>query len=190
MKKSKINSNTLLLLITVVLFIVMYGAGCVVYASKGFTRVQTFLNILINNAGARIIRKHFENSKPKTGQKPLSETKNGYQKQMEIVSNSPANAVISAKDETIKLLKEQLKAKDDQLANMQKLMDQNQQLLLHTQEENKHLLALNTPDKDNKVQSVHDGEYHEAPKAADKDNEQQDQTVRSNEEKKPWWKLW
>ena len=51
MKKSKINSNTLLLLITVVLFIVMYGAGCVVYASKGFTRVQTFLNILINNAG-------------------------------------------------------------------------------------------------------------------------------------------
>ncbi|MDM8332531.1 DUF536 domain-containing protein [Limosilactobacillus pontis] len=146
--------------------------------------------ILINNAGARIIRKHFENSKPKTEQKPLSETKNGYQKQPETVSNSPENTVISAKDETIKLLKEQLKAKDDQLANMQKLMDQNQQLLLHTQEENKHLLALNTPDKDNKVQSVHDGEYHEAPKTADKDSEPQEQTDRSNEEKKPWWKLW
>lgn len=51
MKKRKMSSNTLLLLITVVLFIVMYGAGCAVYAGKGFTRVQTFCNILINNAG-------------------------------------------------------------------------------------------------------------------------------------------
>ena len=51
MKKMKINSNTVLLLITIVLFIVMYGMGCVVYADKGFTRLQTFLNILINNAG-------------------------------------------------------------------------------------------------------------------------------------------
>lgn len=51
MKKSKINSNSLLLIITVVLFVVMYLAGCIVYASKGFTHLQTFLNILINNAG-------------------------------------------------------------------------------------------------------------------------------------------
>ena len=51
MKKKKINSNTLLLLITIVLFFVMYAAGCIVYADKGFTRFQTFLNILINNAG-------------------------------------------------------------------------------------------------------------------------------------------
>lgn len=51
MKKTKINGNSLLLLITVVLFVVMYGAGCIVYADKGFARVQTFLNILINNAG-------------------------------------------------------------------------------------------------------------------------------------------
>ena len=47
----KMNSNTLLLVITVVLFAVMYAAGCVVYASKGFTHAQTFLNILNNNAG-------------------------------------------------------------------------------------------------------------------------------------------
>ena len=39
----KMNSNTLLLVITVVLFAVMYAAGCVVYASKGFTHAQTFL---------------------------------------------------------------------------------------------------------------------------------------------------
>ena len=51
MKKKKINSNTLLLIITIVLFVVMYAAGCIVYAGKGFTHLQTFLNVLINNAG-------------------------------------------------------------------------------------------------------------------------------------------
>ena len=45
------NNNNLLLLITVILFVVMYTGGCIVYAGKGFTRLQTFLNILINNAG-------------------------------------------------------------------------------------------------------------------------------------------
>ena len=55
MKKKKINSNNLLLLITIVLFFVMYAAGCIVYADKGFTRFQTFLNILINNAGISYI---------------------------------------------------------------------------------------------------------------------------------------
>ncbi len=47
----KINGNTLLLLITIGLFIVMYIAGCAVYSQKGFTHLQTFLNILINNSG-------------------------------------------------------------------------------------------------------------------------------------------
>ena len=51
MKAKKINSNTLLLLITIALFFVMYIAGCVIYADKGFTHLQTFLNVLINNAG-------------------------------------------------------------------------------------------------------------------------------------------
>ena len=58
MKKKKINSNNLLLLITIVLFFVMYAAGCIVYADKGFTRFQTFLNILINNAGLICITYH------------------------------------------------------------------------------------------------------------------------------------
>ncbi len=51
MKKIKISSNNILLLITVALFVAMYGAGCIVYGSKGFTHLQTFLNVLINNAG-------------------------------------------------------------------------------------------------------------------------------------------
>ena len=45
------NSNTILLLITIALFVVMYAIGCVIYGAKGFTHFQTFLNILINNAG-------------------------------------------------------------------------------------------------------------------------------------------
>ena len=34
-----------------VIFFVMYAVGCVIYSNKGFTHLQTFLNILINNAG-------------------------------------------------------------------------------------------------------------------------------------------
>ena len=51
MKKVKIQSSNVLLIITIILFIVMYGAGCIVYGNKGFAHLQTFLNILINNAG-------------------------------------------------------------------------------------------------------------------------------------------
>jgi len=51
MKKSKINNNNLLLIITIVLFVALYSAGCIIYGNKGFTHLQTFLNILINNAG-------------------------------------------------------------------------------------------------------------------------------------------
>lgn len=49
--KKKMSSNTVLLIITICLFFVMYAAGCIIYSSKGFTHLQTFLNILINNAG-------------------------------------------------------------------------------------------------------------------------------------------
>ena len=51
MKKMKINSNSILLIITIILFAVMYFAGCIIFKDKGFTHFQTFLNILINNAG-------------------------------------------------------------------------------------------------------------------------------------------
>ncbi len=51
MKTKKLNSNTILLLITIALFVVMYAIGCVIYGGKGFAHFQTFLNILINNAG-------------------------------------------------------------------------------------------------------------------------------------------
>lgn len=50
-REKKMNSNTVLLLITIVLFIVLYAGGCIVYADKGFTNFQTFLNLFRSNAG-------------------------------------------------------------------------------------------------------------------------------------------
>ena len=50
-RRKQMNSNTVLLFITIILFVVLYAIGCIIYADKGFTHVQTFLNVLINNAG-------------------------------------------------------------------------------------------------------------------------------------------
>ena len=51
MKKRSVNSHTILLMITVLLFIALYGAGSLMYGDEGFTKLQTFLDILRNNAG-------------------------------------------------------------------------------------------------------------------------------------------
>ncbi len=53
--KKKLDSNSVLIIITICLFIFMYAAGCLVYADKGFGNLQTFLNVLINNAGLVVI---------------------------------------------------------------------------------------------------------------------------------------
>lgn len=50
-QKKNINSNMILLMMTIGLFVIMYVAGCIIYADKGFARVQNFLDILKNNAG-------------------------------------------------------------------------------------------------------------------------------------------
>lgn len=50
-ERKQINGNTLLLIITIVLFVILYAGGYMVYGSKGFVNLQTFLNILISNAG-------------------------------------------------------------------------------------------------------------------------------------------
>ncbi len=47
----KLDSNTVLVFITIALFFFMYAVGCVMYQNKGFGNFQTFLNVLINNAG-------------------------------------------------------------------------------------------------------------------------------------------
>ena len=145
---------------------------------KRYTTV-TGNRILINESGAKVIRDHFGNHK--------TETKDSSQKQT--VSSNDDNKVLKAKNETIALLKAQLKAKDDQIANMQKLMDQNQQLLLNTQSENKHLLALTHDGKTDESQ-VQDGEYKET----ETDRKQETETTENSSnasnsnDSKPWWK--
>ena len=50
-ERKQMNSNTMLLVITIVLFVVLYAGGCIAYADKGFTNLQTFLNLFRTNAG-------------------------------------------------------------------------------------------------------------------------------------------
>ncbi|MCI7018467.1 MAG: sugar ABC transporter permease YjfF [Clostridiales bacterium] len=54
-RKPKVGGNTVMLMITIVLFFLLYGAGCVMYADKEFGRLQNFLNVMINNAGLIIV---------------------------------------------------------------------------------------------------------------------------------------
>ncbi|MDK2807682.1 MAG: galactofuranose transport system permease protein [Clostridiales bacterium] len=51
LKKRNFDSNTFLLMITIVLFVIMYAIGMVVFADKNFGKLQVFLNLFINNAG-------------------------------------------------------------------------------------------------------------------------------------------
>ena len=43
-EKKKLNQNSFLLLVTIVLFFVMYAIGCVVFNAQGFAKTQNFLN--------------------------------------------------------------------------------------------------------------------------------------------------
>ena len=54
-RKPKVGGNTVMLMITIVLFFLLYGAGCVMYADKEFGILQNFLNVMINNAGLIIV---------------------------------------------------------------------------------------------------------------------------------------
>lgn len=53
--RKKINGNTFLLMITIVLFVVMYVAGMIIFGDKGFAKPQMFLNLFISNAGLLVI---------------------------------------------------------------------------------------------------------------------------------------
>ena len=54
-KIGKINGNTYLLMITILLFVVMYVAGMIVFEDRGFAKPQMFLNLFISNAGLLVI---------------------------------------------------------------------------------------------------------------------------------------
>lgn len=54
-EKFNLSGTAFLLIITIVLFIIMYTAGMVVFADKGFAKPQMFLNLFISNAGLIVI---------------------------------------------------------------------------------------------------------------------------------------
>ena len=54
-QKKKLSGTGFLLLVTIVLFFVMYAAGMVVFADKGFAKPQMFLNLFVSNAGLLVI---------------------------------------------------------------------------------------------------------------------------------------
>ena len=53
--KKQLNQTSFLLLITIVLFFVMYPVGCILFKDQGFARTQNFLNLFISNAGLIVI---------------------------------------------------------------------------------------------------------------------------------------
>ena len=42
-------------MVTIVLFIVMYVIGCILFSDQGFAKTQNFLNLFISNAGLIVI---------------------------------------------------------------------------------------------------------------------------------------
>lgn len=150
--------------------------------------------LLVDNAGELVIKAHFKNSahtKSKTNQKGNDNLTKSNRK----VNDS--ESLLKSKNETIDLLKKQLATKDEQLkrradeiASMHKLMDQNQQLLLNTQEENKRLLALQTPS--NSSQNVQEGDFKE--KTTNSSSKKQKSSEKPADTKKAtsksWWHFW
>lgn len=53
--KLKLDGNSFLLAVTIVLFFVMYIIGIIMFGDRGFARVQNFLNLFISNAGLIVI---------------------------------------------------------------------------------------------------------------------------------------
>lgn len=114
--------------------------------------------ILIDDAGANIILNHFANPSAQTANtnepEPQTKTENSSsqtndeprrdsgQTATQVVNDQ----LVAAKDAMIKELREQLKVKDQQINDLHRLMDQNQQLLLHNQQETHQLLGVNSDD--------------------------------------------
>lgn len=54
-KRKQLNQTSVLLMITIILFFVMYLAGCILFQEQGFSKTQNFLNLFISNAGLIVI---------------------------------------------------------------------------------------------------------------------------------------
>ena len=53
--KTKLDGNSFLLVVTIVLFFAMYIVGIIMFGDRGFAKVQNFLNLFISNAGLIVV---------------------------------------------------------------------------------------------------------------------------------------
>ena len=53
--KKKLDGNSFLLAVTIVLFLAMYIVGIIMFGGRGFAKVQNFLNLFISNAGLFVV---------------------------------------------------------------------------------------------------------------------------------------
>ncbi len=53
--KRKVTGTNFLLMVTIVMFFLMYLLGIIIYSAQGFGKMQTFMNMLIDNAGLIIV---------------------------------------------------------------------------------------------------------------------------------------
>lgn len=88
-----------------------------------------------------------------------------------------------AEKELISVLKGELVQRNNELAEMRKLLDQNQQLLLNAQNENQKLLALQTPDSTSQIQST-DGAYSEVQTET---GDRKQSKTKARPQKRHWW---
>ena len=63
-EKKKLDGNSFLLAVTIILFFVMYIAGIIMFGGRGFAKVQNFLNLFISNAGLGTAEERSERGKP------------------------------------------------------------------------------------------------------------------------------
>lgn len=180
------------------------------YMSKSFRSKYTKKQgnrILIDEGGFADIKQHFADSshvKTQTNRKVNDNLSQSKHKLFDNVNDGNRNAdkayqnTLKAKDETIELLKKQLATKDEQLASMHKLMDQNQQLLLNTQAENQRLLSLQESSPEGS-QNVQVGDFTDdltksstqdkktPPESSQKQSKDDQDIINRLNKKRHWW---
>lgn len=179
------------------------------YMSKSFRSKYTKKQgnrILIDDDGFADIKQHFADSSHTKTQNNRKINDNISQSKRKLFDNvNDGNRIaansyqdtLKAKDGTIELLKKQLATKDEQLASMHKLMDQNQQLLLNTQAENQRLLSLQESSPKGS-QNVQDGNFTDKltkftqdkktpPESSQKQSKDNQDIINRLNKKRHWW---
>lgn len=128
--------------------------------------------IQVSEEGANAIREHFKQS---TKTRDSGNKAESSQKQEQKDSGNQT--------ELVSVLKEQLANRNDELAEMRKMLSQSQELLLNTQNENRKLLALQMPET--KPETIVPNVEEPAPNKETK--QEQEPETETKIKKKHWW---